>query len=98
MILISPDDLQKLRRHHTATIGLFAVFWVFALGVAAAVALLDLSEGTQYSLFGTLSGGVLILFLLQFAKRCPNCRSNLGWQLRLGVPKYCHKCGMALRE
>ena len=98
MIMISPDDLRKLRRHHYATIGLFVAFWIFALGVVGAIELLDLSEGTQNKLFATLFGAVIILCLLQFAKRCPNCRSNLAWQVRLGVPKYCRKCGVILRE
>ena len=98
MIMIYPDDLQKLRRHHNATIGLFVAFWIFALGVVGAIELLDLSEGTQDNLFGTLFGAVIIFCLLQFAKRCPNCRSNLGWQISLGIPKNCHKCGVALRE
>ena len=98
MIIIAPDDLQQLRRHHNATIGLFVALWIFGLGVVGAIALLDLSEGTQNTLFGTLFGAVIILCLLQFAKRCPNCRSNLGLQLRLGIPKNCHKCGMGLRK
>lgn len=97
MILISPDDLKKLRRHHYATIGLFVALWIFALGVVGAVELLDLSEGMQYTLFGTLFVAVIIQCLLQFAKRCPNCGSNLGCQLRLGIPKNCHKCGVDLR-
>ena len=24
--------------------------------------------------------------------------SNLGWHVRLGIPKICHKCGVALKE
>ena len=96
--MLWPDELQKLRRHHNATIGLFVAFWLFALGVVGAIVLLDLSEETEDNLIGTLFGAVIVLVLLQFAKRCPNCRANLGWQVRLGIPKNCHRCGVALSE
>ena len=83
--MLSPDELQKLHRHHNATIGLFVAFWLFALSVVGATVLLDLSEATEDNLIGTLFGAVLVLALLQFAKRCPNCRANLGWQVRLST-------------
>ena len=96
--MLSQDQLRKLRRHHKATIGLFVAFWIFALGVVAAIELLDLSETTRNCLMGTLFGAVIVSGLLQFAMRCPNCGANLGWQVRLGIPKNCRKCGIALKE
>jgi hypothetical protein len=96
--LLSPDEFQKLRRHHNATIGLFVAFWLFVPVVVGAIELLDLSEGTQDNLIGTLFGAAIVCSLLQFAKRCPKCQASLGWQIRLGIPKICHKCGVALRE
>ena len=95
--MLSRDELDKLRRHHNATIGLFIAFWICALAVIGAIQLLDLSRNTQNILMGALFGAVVVSVLLQFSKRCPNCRSNLGWQVRLGVPKRCHKCGVTLR-
>ena len=96
--MISRDDLEKLRRHHNATIGLFITFWICTLAVIGAIEFLDLSKNTQNALMGTLFGAVIVCVILQFSKRCPNCHSNLGWQVRLGVPKRCHKCGETLRE
>ena len=96
--MLSPVELQKLHRHHNSTIGLFVAFWLYVLCVVGAIVLLDLSERTEDSLIGTLFGAVIVLSLLQFAKRCPNCRAILGWQVRLGIPRNCHKCGVVLRE
>lgn len=95
--MLSEDELEKLRRHHQATIGLFVAFWICVLGAIAAIELLDLSEQMQANLIGTLFGAVVVLVLLQFAKRCPRCGANLGCQVRLGIPKNCHRCGVALR-
>ena len=95
--LLSPEELQKLRRHHNLTIGLFVAFWIYALGMVVAIELLELSGKTEANLIGTFFGAAIVLALVQFAKRCPKCRANLGWQVRLGVPKNCHKCGVALR-
>jgi uncharacterized protein (DUF983 family) len=47
---------------------------------------------------GALLGAVIVSVALQFSKRCPNCRANLGWQVRLGAPETCRKCGARLRE
>jgi len=95
--LLSPEELRKLRQHHNSTIGLFVAFWIYVLGTILAIEFLDLSERTAANLMGVLFGTVIVLGLLQFAKRCPNCGANLGWQVRLGVPRTCRKCGVALR-
>jgi uncharacterized membrane protein YeaQ/YmgE (transglycosylase-associated protein family) len=94
---MSAGEFEKLRRHHQATIGLFVAFWICVLGAIAAIELLDVSEQTQTNLIGTLFGAVIVLVLLQFSQRCPKCSANLGWQVRLGIPKNCHRCGVALR-
>ncbi|NNE82977.1 MAG: hypothetical protein HKN28_03305 [Alphaproteobacteria bacterium] len=95
--MLSPEALQKLRRHHYSTIGLFVAFWIYAVSMVLAIEFLELSENTEANLIGTFFGAAIVLAILQFAKRCPKCRANLGWQVRLGVPKNCHKCGVALR-
>lgn len=95
--MLSPEELQKLRRHHISTIGLFVAFWFYAVGMILAIEFFDMPESTEANLIGTLFGAAIVLALLQFAKRCPKCRSNLGWQVRLGVPRNCHKCGVVLR-
>lgn len=91
------SNLEKLRRHHIATIGLFVAFWLFILFAIGGIEFFEISRRTRDSLVGTIFGGAIVLSLLQFTKRCPKCRANLGWQMRLGIPKHCHKCGMVLR-
>ena len=91
------NELDKLRQHHHATIGLFVAFWLFTLVAIGIIEFFEISERTQDSLIGTIFGGAIVLSLLQFAKRCPECRANLGLQLRLGIPKHCNKCGAVLR-
>ena len=95
---MSSKELEKLRQHHQATIGLFVAFWLFTLVAIGVIEFFEISERSQDSLIGTIFGGAIVLLLLQFAKRCPKCRANLGWQLRLGIPKHCHKCGAVLRR
>jgi hypothetical protein len=95
---ISTNDLEKLRQHHNATIGLFVAFWLFVLAAIGAIEIFDISARTRNSLTGTIFGAAIVLVLLQFTKRCPDCRANLGWQVRLGIPKNCQKCGAALRQ
>ena len=95
--MLSPEELRKLRRHHNSTIGLFVAFWIYAAGMVLAIEFLDLSENTEANLMGAFFGAAIVLALLQFAKRCPSCGANLGCQVRLGIPKNCHKCGVALR-
>lgn len=92
------NELDKLRQHHNATIGLFVAFWLFTLVAIGIIEFFEISERTRDSLIGTIFGGAIVLALLQFTKRCPKCRANLGWQLRLGMPKHCHKCQAALRQ
>mgnify|MGYP001820689309 CR=1 FL=1 len=94
---MSAKKLEKLRQHHHATIGLFVAFWLFTLIAIGIIEFFEISERTRDSLIGTIFGGAIVLLLLQFAKRCPKCRANLGWQLRLGIPRHCHKCGAVLR-
>lgn len=77
-------------------IGLFVAFWIYALCMIGTIEFLELSEKTEANLIGTFFGAAIVLVFLQFAKRCPKCRINLGWQVRLGVPKNCHKCGVSL--
>lgn len=96
--MLSRDALERLRRHHYASIALFVAFWIFTLGVIGAIELLDLSARTQNALMGIVFGAVVAGAALQFSKRCPTCRSNLGWQVRLGIPKQCKKCGTVLRN
>ena len=95
--MLSPEELQRLRRHHNSTIGLFVAFWIYAVSMILAVGFLDLSRSTKANLIGTFLGGAIVVALLQFSKRCPNCRTNLGWHVRLGIPRNCHKCGIVLR-
>ena len=95
---MSADNLKKLRQHHNATIGLFVAFWLFVFVAIGVVEFFEISKRTHDSLIGTLFGAAIVLCLLQFTKRCPNCRANLGWQVRLSIPKNCHRCGASLRE
>lgn len=46
----------------------------------------------------THKAGVGLIVILQFAKRSPCCGANLGWQVRLGIPKNCKKCGVQLAK
>ena len=92
------DDLRKLHQHHTATIGLFVAFWIFFFLTIFTIECLEVSSRTQNNLIGTLFGSAIVLCLLQFRKRCPDCGANLGWQVRLGIPENCHKCGAKLRQ
>ena len=96
--MLSPDEFEELRRHRNCTIGLFVAFWIWVIVVIAAMTLFDLSQVTQDNLIGVLGGAVIVLALLQFSMRCPNCRANLGWQVRLGIPRNCRKCGVDFRE
>ena len=66
--------------------------------VFGAVQFLDLSEGTERILTGVLFAAVIPACLLQFSKRCPKCRANLGWQVRLRIPQNCKKCGVRLSD
>jgi hypothetical protein len=96
--MVSPDDLRKLRQHHDATIGLFVAFWLYVIVAIGVIEFVEISEDTQKNLIGVLFGAAIVLSLLQFVKRCPNCRANLGCQVKLGIPRICRKCGAALRE
>ncbi|MDH3377417.1 MAG: hypothetical protein OEQ39_10715, partial [Gammaproteobacteria bacterium] len=82
---MSANDLTRLRQHHNATIGLFVAFWLFVLVSIGVIEFFEISKRTQDSLIGTLFGAAIVLSLLQFTKRCPNCRANLGWQVRLSI-------------
>lgn len=77
---------------------IIGAFWICAVLVIGAVQFLDLSEGTERNMIGVLFGAVIVMSLLQFSKRCPKCRANLGWQLRLGIPRNCKKCGVRLSD
>ncbi|MDH3386968.1 MAG: hypothetical protein OEN02_03605 [Gammaproteobacteria bacterium] len=92
------EDLRKLRQHHNATIGLFVAFWIFTPVAIVVIELFDISQRAQNALIGTIFGAAIVISLLQFSKRCPHCRANLGWQSRLGIPRHCGKCGSILRE
>lgn len=96
--MLSPENLRKLHHHHNATIGLFVAFWLYVIVAIGVIELVEISKGTQDNLIGTLFGAAIVLLLLQFAKRCPNCRAHLGCQVKLGIPKTCRKCGAVLRE
>lgn len=76
--VLSSEELRDLRWHHNRTIGLFVAFWICAVLVIGAVQFLDLSEGTEHNMIGVLFGAVIVMSLLQFPKRCPKCRANLG--------------------
>ena len=91
------EDLERLRRHHYTTIGLFIAFWVFVVVSIGMIEFTDISDRTRDNLIGTMFGAAIVLSLLQFKQRCPTCGANLGWQLRLGIPRSCHKCGAKLR-
>lgn len=95
---MTEDDLKSLYRHHNATIGLFVAFWLFLLVVILLIELFSLSKVTQDNLIGTVFGAAVVLCLLQFKKRCPDCGANLGLQRRLGIPRKCAKCGALLRK
>lgn len=95
--MLSPDDLRKLRQHHNATIGLFVAFWLYVIVAIGVIEFVEISKGMRDNLIGILFGAAIVLSLLQFAKRCPNCRANLGCQVRLGIPKTCRNCGAVLR-
>jgi hypothetical protein len=86
-----------LHRHHIATIGLFVAFSIFVVVAILLIEFVFLSHGTRDSLIGTIFGAVIVLCLLQFRKRCPDCGANLGLQRRLGIPRHCAKCGVLLR-
>ncbi|MDH3219014.1 MAG: hypothetical protein OEO19_05710 [Gammaproteobacteria bacterium] len=92
------NELRKLRQHHNATIGLFVAFWIFTPTAIVVIEFFDVSQRTRDALIGTIFGAAIVLSLLQFSKRCPYCRANLGWQARLGIPGHCRKCGSILRE
>lgn len=97
-IWVVSDKLKKLHQHHKATIGLFIAFWIFALFAIVVIEFFEISARTKDSLIGTVFGAAIVLCLLQFGRHCPYCRANLGWQVRLGVPKNCHRCGESLRQ
>ena len=96
--LMSANDLKKFRQHHNAMIGLFFAFWLFVLVAIGVIEYFEITRRTQDNLIGTIFGAAIVLCLLQFTKRCPICRANLGWKIRLGIPKNCHKCGAGLRQ
>jgi hypothetical protein len=95
---MTDDDLKSLYRHHNATIGLFVAFWLFVLVAVLLIEFFSLSKITQDNLMGTVFGAAIVLCLLQFKRRCPDCRANLGLQRRLGIPRKCAKCGALLRK
>ncbi len=92
-----PNDREKLRQQHYAIVGLFVACLIFSPLAILLMVLLEISPQTRNSLVGTIFGGVIVLVLLQFSKRCPGCGANLGIQLRLGIPKHCRRCGARLR-
>ena len=96
--LMSANDLKKLRQHHNAMIGLFFAFWFFVLVAIGVIKFFEISKRVQDNLVGTLFGAAIVLCLLQFTKRCSISRANIGWKIRLGIPKNCHKCGASLRQ
>ncbi len=93
---LSSEEPRGLRRHRNRTIGTFAAFWICAVVVVGAIQFLNLSEATERILIGLLFAAVIAMSLLQFSKRCPRCGANLGWQVRLGIPENCEKCGVRL--
>lgn len=95
---MTEDHLKSLYRHHNSTIGLFVAFWLYVLVVVLLIEFFSLSKTSQDILTGTLFGAAIVLCLLQFRKRCPDCGSNLGLQRRLGIPRTCAKCGALLRK
>lgn len=95
---MTKDDRKDLLRHHHATIGLFIVFWLFTLTTICLIEFFSLSQSTQNNLMGTVFGAAIVLCLLQFRKRCPDCEANLGLQWRLGIPRHCATCGALLRS
>ncbi len=96
--VLSSEELRDLRRHRNRTIGAFVAICIYMFLVFGAVQFLDLSEGTERILIGVLFAAVIPMLLLQFSKRCPKCRVNLGWQVRLGIPENCKKCGVRLSD
>ncbi len=96
--LLSSEELRDLRRHGYRTIGAFVALQIYMFLVFGAVEFLDLSEGTERILIGVLFAAVIPACWLQFSKRCPKCRANLGWQVRLWIPQNCKKCGVRLSD
>jgi len=96
--VLSPEELWDLRRHHNFIIGLFVAFWVCAILVIGAIQFLDLSEAMARNSIGVLFAGAIVMLALQYSKRCPRCRANLGRQARMGIPENCKKCGVRLSD
>lgn len=95
---MTEEDLKRLHRHHLATIGLFIAFWIFFVVAILIVEFFPITKPIQDSLIGAIFGAALVLCLLQFKERCPDCRANLGLQMALGIPRQCTKCGAILRK
>lgn len=64
------------------------------LAVFASVFFFDLSAASERYLMAILFAAVIPLFVLQFSKRCPRCGANLGWQVRMGIPRNCKRCAV----
>ena len=96
--VLSPEELWDLRRHHNFIIGLFVAFWVCAILGIGAIQFLDLSEAMARNSIGVLFAGAIVMLALQYSKRCPRCRANLGRQARMGIPENCKKCGVRLSD
>ena len=95
---LSEKALQRLARHARRTWVYFIAFWVAAVSAVLAIEFLDLSGGSVASIMAILAGGVVVAVYLQFSERCPSCQANLGWQVRLGIPDKCRRCGVGLKR
>lgn len=93
---LSERELRQLARHARRTWVYFIAFWAFAILAALAIELLDLSSGIVTSLLAALVVGVFVAAYLQFSEKCPRFHANLGWQVRLGIPDTCGRCGVVL--
>lgn len=95
---LSHEQLQDLRRHASRTVRWFVIFYIYMLIVFGAHMFFEPPEFISQLMIAVLFAAVIPAVMLQFAKRCPKCGANLGWQVRLGIPPNCKKCGVRLTE
>lgn len=94
---LTAAESERIARWHRNMMTFYAV----AMTTLAAAAL-GLPRLVDQSSANRMILALLVVFILaggyvQFRERCPRCATRLGRQSRFMVPKFCSKCGVALR-